>query len=242
MTSLEQQQPKVSNKEELNEVSSSIQQPNEIQKSTTQPIGPAEQQDGRSIGAPAADTILQDQSNQVQGAELRDDVDKARAAGNTSLLDELQHQEWMNVAGSYLKAHTFGYDPLVMVDGKARYASPEVIEPFVGRELARRQGELKQLRQDMPEVGERKNWFDKQMELWKAENEAPMAKWDPNLPEDELAVISDQFKKKELPEDLVQDTLYWLNEYQNRAREIDPRYDINNDPELGYIAKSLRYT
>lgn len=176
----------------------------------------------------------------MQGADLRARVDRAKADEDPALTNQLLHQEWRNVAASYLKAQVDGYDPLRHVDPEARSVSPEVIIPFMSRELAHRENERKRIYGEDQGIQAARKLYDNWMSVFRTRNEGAMEAWNENLPPEELARIADQFNKVEMSEQDQQMMLSALNAYEMRVRqEADPNYDVMEDPDLGYMAQSI---
>ena len=152
--------------------------------------------------------------------------------------DALLHEEWLRYLGSVTKARVNGRDPVNNVYPGSRAASPEVAESFIVPMLAERQGKMQAVN-SRPEVRTAMRLFDTNLSAFKALNAQVLARVGPYATEGDIALAQSQMQKHEIPEEDRQRILFGLNEAIRLKTEIDPKYDIENDPDLKRIMDGI---
>lgn len=172
-------------------------------------------------------------------AALRDDTDTARRLGEIDTVNELMHQQWLDMGDSYLRTLADGGDPIRDVKPTAQFVDPQVALEFIPAEWAKRQAAREQFLRDDPMIQAAVELHDSYMEKFKIRNQGPLAQYRPEMPVSERAVWENQLQREPMPDEVQQQLLDALNHAEAKLQEIDPAMSVRTDQLLGPMARNM---
>lgn len=111
-------------------------------------------------------------------------------------------------------------------------------QTFIVPILAQRQAEM-DLVKKRPEIQAGIRLFDSHLDKFAALNKSVLAKVGPYATPDDIALAQMQMQKHEIPEEDRQRILSVLGAWAQAAREQNPNYDINEDPDYKRIVDGI---